>query len=495
MLRRLLVHASTYSIGSLLVTLAGLISFPIFTRIFSVAEYGVLNLVSSTLLILIGVAKLGLQHSVIRFYAEAGAPSGNFTPSQYFSTVVLGMGAAGALVMLCWAGISQLIPAHLWGDERIPHLLLLTAVLIPVRVLDSGMSNILRAMERSGWLTLYNVLRKYGGLGIILATVFYVLPGLDGFYAGTILAETLAVVVLGWLMLRRQPISRREFSPELYRGMLVFGIPMIAYELGALLLNFGDRYVIQAMLGGTALGHYSASYNLAEYVQMIIVASFGQAVVPMFTKLWEEKGEAATRSFIERALHFYCMIGVAVVFGLAAVGEDVLVLLASEKYRAGAVVIPWIIAATVIDGGATLLGAGLFIRKQTRILMFIVVSCAVLNVVLNVVLIPHFGILGAAIATLASYVVLTVAMLVIGRSRLRIAFPWRALLKFLALGLVMFVSVSSVDTGEPLLSLFVKVLTGVAVYSALVLAFDQRGRDATLVVVERVGRLARNVRS
>ena len=73
MLRRFAAHTSNYTISSVLVTLAGLVSFPILTRILDVGEYGVMNLIATALSLMVGVAKLGMQHSTLRFYSEIKA--------------------------------------------------------------------------------------------------------------------------------------------------------------------------------------------------------------------------------------------------------------------------------------------------------------------------------------------------------------------------------------------------------------------------------------
>ena len=73
MLKSLLVHVSNYTTASVLVTLASVISFPILTRLLSVEEYGVMNLVATALALLVGIGKLGLQHSALRYYSEVRA--------------------------------------------------------------------------------------------------------------------------------------------------------------------------------------------------------------------------------------------------------------------------------------------------------------------------------------------------------------------------------------------------------------------------------------
>ena len=485
MLGQLLAHTSTYSIGSLLVTAASFISFPILTRLFSVDEYGILSLIAATLTLLVGIAKLGIPHSLVRFYAEIDKGQRGTTKQQYFSTVLLGMAGTGLVTAVLWAVLSQMIPASWWNSAAVPGLLLVTAVLVFIRVVSSGLAKYLRAQQRSALYSLYAVLRKYTELGVILGTVFFLVSGLVGFYMATIAAELLAITVLGWIIIRCTSISVRAFDPQLFRAMLAFGIPMIAYEMGGILLNVGDRYVIQAMLGTADLGIYAAAYNLCDYVQIIFVASVGQAIVPMFVSIWEEQGEAETKRFIERSLHFYLLVGAALVAGLTAVGAESLSVLASEKYREGHRIVVYVMAALVIDGAGTIFGAGLYIFKQTRLMMWLVVGCALLNIALNLVLIPWLRIEGAAVATLVSYGVLMAMMHRLGSQQLAVTFPIRACIKFAAMASIMYVSVVQIQIAPPMLGLVVKIATGVVVYSGLALALDQPVRDMALNMLVR----------
>lgn len=478
MLGRLLKHTSTYTVGNLLLTAAGLISFPILTRTFSVAEYGILGLVGATLTLLVACAKLGIQQSVVRFYAEVRAGKIAVSERQYFSTVLLGMGAVGAVGAALWAPISQILPAALWNDTQVSGLLLLTSVLLLVRVVDSAMLNILRAEQRSTLYTVYSVTRRYSVLGAAIAAALWVLPGLVGFYAGTVLLETCATLTLMALLIRQLGIARSAFSPGLFRSMVAFGIPMIAFEIGGILLNIGDRYVIQARLGADTLGVYSAAYNLCEYVEAILINSFGQAITPMIARAWEESGPHATREFIEQVLHFYLIIAAAIVAGLAATGAGVLEFLASSRYGEGQVVIPLIIAGRVCDGALPIFGAGLYLQKRTRALMLSVVGCAALNLVLNIVLVPKVGMVGSAFATLASYFVLAFSYLRSSRACLPMRFPLGHAVKCGAMGLAMYLALALIRVPGSWPGLATKIAAGTVIYGLLAIALDRRTRQA-----------------
>jgi O-antigen/teichoic acid export membrane protein len=94
-LRRLLVHVSHYSLASLLTTIAGLISFPFLTRVFSVAEYGTMSLISATLTIAVALGKIGIQFPLFPYHSEIASGKRAFTLDQLYSTTMFGMGATG----------------------------------------------------------------------------------------------------------------------------------------------------------------------------------------------------------------------------------------------------------------------------------------------------------------------------------------------------------------------------------------------------------------
>lgn len=483
MLRRLLAHTSAYSIGSFLMMLAGLVSFPIFTRLFNVDEYGIIALVGSGLAFLVGLGKLGVQHAIVRFQGELRTGR---DPVEYNSTILVGMTVVAALVATLWAGASQLIAPWLSTDPRFRDLALLTSILVLIRPVDSAMVNMLRADERSVAFNVYAVGKRYGTLAFILLAVTFVYPGVNGFYVGTIVTEAIAVLLLFRYMQRECQFRVSAFSPALYRTMLAFGVPMIAYEMGGVMLALSDRFVIEHYLGPAPLGLYSAAYNLCDYVQTILIVSIGQAVVPMYVRIWREKGEEEMRRFIQDTLHFYLLLGAAVIAGLAALGPDLLVFLASEKYRGGAEVIPVIAAGMVVNGAVALFASGLYIHKQTRTLVSLVFGCALFNLALNIILVPRMGILGAAVASFASHVVLAALAYELSRRRIAFDLPWLKIVKFALLALAMHLIVAYAPIhASAATTVATKVILGMVVYGLLVLAFDSRSRDAALRIVRR----------
>ncbi len=473
-------HASAYALASMLVTLAGLISFPIFTRVFTVSEYGLLNLVSSMLGIMVGLGKLGLQTSTIRFYAEASSGKAELDLNGFISTALIGMLVTGTCATVGVFLFSELAPDWFWTDPRVRGLMTLSAVLVFVRVVDSCLINILRAEERSVVYGFYTVARRYGGLAIILFVVFNVMPGPTGFYVGTIAAELVALAALAHFVLRHHTIRLANYSPKLMRAMLAFGLPMAAYEMSSLLLSQGDRYVIQGLLGGDALGVYAAAYNFSEYAQAALLFPFGMALAPMLARAWESDGEQGTKRFIEDAFHYYVVAAIALTVIMAAVGGEALELIASKKYLPGAVIIPWVIAGMAMDGANSMLGAGLYLKKRAKTTMALVMAAAAVNLALNFLLVPTQGIIGSAWATLITYCGLTTAFAICGRRFLAVHIPWLHILKIMTAGGLTYFAAVHILHPNLIVSIVLRLAVCVAIYSILVAAFDRKTRLAVV---------------
>ena len=484
-LRRLLRHTSNYSAGTLLITAASMISFPIFTRTFSVAEYGMLGLVNATLGFLVGVGKLGLQQSVVRFYAEIESGKRDGDRRSFFSTVLFGMLAVGTVASVLSALTFLVLPARWWGGGGIKYLIAAAAPLVLVRVMDSAMLNLLRAEQRSAFYSAYTVIRKYLGLALILTVLFVVSRSLWGFFIATMVSEALALAYVILLYARKQVFQPSAFSSRLFLAMLGFGLPLLASELSTLLLSMGGRYIINFELGAHALGSYLAAYNFCDYLQSVLTGSFSQAVVPMYLRIWESQGREKTEKFLQQALRYYLMLALPVVAGMAAVAPGLLRVLASDKYSVSTPLFVYIVSGMLLAGGSPMFSAGIYIRKMTRVVMYAVLAATALNLTLTTLLTRTMGIEGAALASLSGLCLYALMTGFLGRGSVTLKMPWRELLHFGGFSALMYLAVREIHA--PLLWVRVgeQIAAGVLLYGMMILATDHGVRALAIRLVQR----------
>lgn len=471
-------HTRNYSLASALVMVAGLVSFPILTRLLPLADYGVMSLVSSSLGFAVALGKLGMQHAALRFYSEvrAGKHPG-VDLRQFAATVIYGMGLLGLLACGLWLLAAWLLPASLWDDPRMPWLMVMTAVLVPLRVVDSAVGNLLRAQERSGLLAILGVLKRYIGLAAILGAVILIAPTVWSFFGATVALEIVGVVATLWWVFRSDWPRWSERSPVLFRSMVVFAIPMTGFELSSLVMQMGDRYVLQALLGAEAVGLYSAAYNLSDYIKLALFSAMSSAALPMCMRLAESEGMAAVEAFLVTFTRTFLLVGLGVVAAMAAVGADMMAVLASAKYQPSAVVIPWVMMGMMFEAYIVIAGVGLYLRKRSIVTMGMVAGGAVLNVVLNLLLVPHLGIQGSGVANLFSYATVVTIALVATRRWLRPPPFLRVFLKFGVMALVAYLVADQVHAQWAVVSLVLRGSVAVLVYAALALLLDRRARQ------------------
>jgi O-antigen/teichoic acid export membrane protein len=408
-LKTLVRHVSHYVGGRLCLMLLGFLSFPVFTRVFSVSDYGVMSLVLKVLLLLTVLGKFGLQNSVQRFYAEEGASPDRAVSRRYYSTLFFGAAATGAMFALLFVAGASLAPATLVAT-KLKHLFLLAAVLIAVRSLQPTLIGFLRAEGKTKTFNATEIAVK--AMTVLLSCTLLLLwkRTLNVFFGSVISVEVAGVMVLVWYLWRRGLIEWHAVDWDYFRKSAVFALPLVGYELASVVLDSGDRLLVQHYLGSQPLGYYSAAYNVSTYVEEALMVPINLALFPIYMKLWVEKGQRETQAFLSRSLNGFLALAVGVTSVVLLVSRDLIVVLASSKFQDAYRLLPVLVIGLLIYAIHIFLNAALLIHKKTATMTRLVVYACVVNILFNIVLIPRIGLQGAAIATLASYLFLVVVM-------------------------------------------------------------------------------------
>ncbi|MDE3197387.1 MAG: polysaccharide biosynthesis C-terminal domain-containing protein, partial [Acidobacteriota bacterium] len=459
-IRTLTKHSSAYMGGIAASLLLGFVSFPIFTRAFSVAEYGLIDLAQKGLLLGVAAAKLGLQNSAMRFY-EPGA--------GYYTTFLVGVLGLAAAVGLIFMGGAVFFPP-LSGIGGI------LAALLAIRAIASIVLCFYRAEGRPGAYNLGLLGTKAGTIAAVCLMIRLFLPTVRTFLLGCLTAEAVAAAVYLAGFGRRRLIRVGRFDTALMRTALTFGLPLIAYEMATLILDSGDRVLVHYMLGDNALGRYSVAYGLSSYLNELLVTPLRLAIIPIYVALWKDEGTAATSRFLETGLAGLCMVSALLVAGAALVANDGIGLLASAKYSGAGSLIPIVTAGLLVYTAHVFLSAGLLLAKRTGVMAVILIVSAAANLAINLVMIPAFGLTGAAISTLLSYVFCVGLLWRASNSAVPVRIPWRSVAVYLAAGALAYGAGNAVSGPNAILRILARGTTGVVVYCAIVALFDRNAR-------------------
>jgi O-antigen/teichoic acid export membrane protein len=401
-LKTLYRHSSHYLGGRVAVMLLGFVSFPLFTRVFSVADYGAINLIVNAVLLLTVISKFGFQHAVQRYYPESAASADPGRLGRYYSTLFYGTALLAAAISVLF-GLSVYFGAGRLLGITATGTLLIACGLIIVRSLRSMQMNLMQMENKTRLFNGMDILQKAATIALICLLLFLWKKTVFAFFLGLVLVE--GAIMLQYLPVlgKRHLLSVREFDSGFLRTALAFSFPLMIAEISWVVLDSGDRFFIQHYLGAQPLGFYAAAYGIAIYLQDVLMAPLQLALFPICMKIWNSQGKQATQDFLSRSLDQFMLAAVLVVCVAMVTSKDVIVLLASKKFQQAHSLLPFLVIGLVFSAVTIYFRPGLLIHKRaSKIARATFYACAS-NIALNIILLPRIGLIGAAIATMVSY--------------------------------------------------------------------------------------------
>ena len=475
-LKTLARESSHYMAGLLGNAAIGLVSFPIFTRVLPISEYGIMDLGQRLLLMLTIASKLGLQNASLRFYNREKFEGDAGSAKNYYSTLFFGMLGTSCCVVLAGAILSFVLPnSPMLGP--LSSLVYLILGLVLLRAMGSVLWGFLRIEQRTKTFNVLTVCSRATTVAAVCSLLPFIGHSARAYFAGTLIVETVLVVGLSVWLLLRGVLAPSHFTLSLFRAAIGYGTPLVMYEFAYAVLVSADRFLVRHYVGADALGFYSVAYGLANNVNEFLVAPLGLALIPIYMRIWNSDGAEKTSKFLSTAFNVFMLAAIGVLATIAAAGHSIVVFLASEKYAGADRLIPVILAGLLVYGANVFVAAGLLIHKRTMQMSGLLIIAAALNIGLNCLLLPRMGLMGGAIATLLSYAV-CIAMLTMASNRvLPLHTDPVSCAKYLLAGVLAWLAGSQVEVPTALGDLLVKSGIAFAVYVAVLYLLDERTRS------------------
>lgn len=393
-----------YLAGRSVAMAVGFVSFPVYARLLSVADYGILNLAQRFSFLGVAVGKLGMQNAVVRFYEEDPSEEGL---SRLYSTTFLSCAVGAALCSLLCA-LALFAAPDRWIQPAIIRALLAGCGLIFLRSVASPLYGFLRVEGRPVLFNALDVLTRVLSLAFGLGLLLLFGRSPENLLFGVMLAEAAAIAVaLIWLVPPGR-LSVGAFDWTVFRSSMRFGIPLAGSEVVTIALGSTDRALIQHYLGSEPLGYYAAASAMAMILQEALQTPMNLALVPIYTKIWQKEGPRATADFLARTFTLFMIAACAVTAVIFASSRELIVLVSSERYTTAAWMLGPLVAGYMCTAASVILGAGFWVQKATLKMAPLVACALVIKTILNVVLLPSFGLWGAVIPAVVGCVALAV---------------------------------------------------------------------------------------
>lgn len=411
-LKELLSDTLIYGISSVLARFINYLLVPLHTKVYSTAQYGVVSLIYAAIAFLNVIFTFGMESAYLRYAKDREHAR------SVFKTVQLALlGFASLLAFLMWMFAPLIMPVMSLepGTQQI-YIMMIgivwfdTLSLVPFAELRLVRKSIQYAAIRTGSV-LINI-----GLNIYL--ILYLGWGIEAIFIANLVASGVTTAFI-WVL--TADMWKGDWSRPILQKVFWFGIPFVPAGLGFVINETLDRYLLKFFLsdatisnlygaGVTAegvIGIYSACYKMAAFM-LLLIQMFRMAWQPFFLRHSDD--EDAPQLYAEA--FFYFNVAAAVVFlGVALFAEQIVQIriplidayLIGQEFWGGLVIVPVILGAYWFHGWYMNFSAGIYIEEKTSVLPKIMLTGAAITVIANTILIPFYGMMGAAFSTLISY--------------------------------------------------------------------------------------------
>jgi O-antigen/teichoic acid export membrane protein len=428
---RLLKHSAVYGIGHIITRSMGFLLLPLHTNVFPPDEFGVAGLLFSYIAIAMIFYTFGMDSAFFRFYILEDNP---VSRKRVFSTTYAMILVIGFCMTAGLLFFNSLTAGFLFSPEA--HNLdidlnMLIKLAAGIMLFD-GLSVLpfltLRADEKPVLFTFYkliNILINVLGNILFLIVLDF---GVEGIFTANLCAAFLTFVIL-------LPITWRNLvfsvSRKVFREVLLFSLPNVPATISIVLMDTVDRVFLEKLASVEQVGLYNAGAKLGMFMSLF-VAAFRFAWQPFFLSTTKQEN---AREIFSKVLTYVLLSCLSVYLVLCLFIDDIVRIpffgysIIEAKYWQSTIVVPVIMLAYVFYAAYLNFIIGIYLEKKTRYLAYITLLGLTVNLIFLYTLIPALGMMGAAWARLASYIVMAVALYYAGRRLYKVNYEWSRILK------------------------------------------------------------------
>jgi len=378
--------------------LVAFIAYPIIAAVLLPEEFGIVELITTSTVLIGLIMNCGLNNSVQRFYWDKDTSKSDqpvLASSGFFVMIFFGL-----LVVILGVLLMPMLIAYV-DNEKLP---ITWVALISAIVLTASSQWLqylldLTRLHFSAWSFFsLSLLSRVLGLGLSVIAVIWFGWRIDGIMA-MLAFSTLLILPLGvWLV--RKDITK-NFSLSWAKKLLKFGYPFIYAGIAFWIFGSMDRWMIASMINLEETGVYSISFRFVSIVLFVSIA-FGNAWSPYAMKLRNDSPEIYREIYVHV---LFILIFVMLIIGtiVALFSGELIGLILPKQYYGSAMPLTILCFGMILQSTTQVTAIGISIKKRTILFARIAWLSAIINLALNYILIPIYGIDGAAWATTLSY--------------------------------------------------------------------------------------------
>lgn len=423
-LKTLSVNLTVYGMGDVAVQIASLLLLPLYVRVLTPTDYGAIFVLLIVEQILRVVYRWGIDASFMRFYYDcADARARQVLASTVFFFLV----AVSGSVVLIGVAAAPFLSRYLFDSAAYAVPLQLVFVSTFLGSVSFLPFHVLRIEGRARTFVALTFTANVSTLAVKLLFV----AGLRWGVVGLFVADLVVAVGIALLLLPRfAALIRPVFSRAVLAECLRFGLPRLPHGAAHQVIAGADRYFLNRFLPLGVVGVYGIGAGFGLGLKLFLSA-FETAWAPFY---FAEMRQPDARDTYRAVTTYGVAVLVLLASGLAAIATDIVRLMTTPQYYGAAEIVPWIGLSVVLQGVYLLTSIGLNITKKTMYYPVVTGVGAAASVVFNLLLIPRFGMIGAAWSNSLAYGALALTGYALSQKWYPMTYEWGRLARIVAAG-------------------------------------------------------------
>ena len=394
---------SVYTIGKGVGLLLSIFLLPLFTKKLPTAEFGIIGLLWLIIPLLSRVMNLGMDVGVsLKFFKEEH--------QALSQTLYNGLFAIIFVSVLIWLfGCAQIGWIQFIIDKTVTRKIF---TLLVISCLFSSCTTLMCSFLQNAGRATFNVIMTILPQLIIVGLTYYFVLYVEASYTSYIWGMALGNLVTGLFALgfffKNYPLRYFRFSLPILKNLLRIGLPVLPGTVGSIILASGDRYMIKYFLGLEAVAIYTFGYRFASQLAEGLFQPFQKALSPVIFKRAAQsnaEGRAYNINIINNTLLIFSII----IAGAVIPMRDIMGIMGTHAYAAAYPVFIVSLIGIFIYTVSQAESYSLIFIERTELTAVTVIVGAGINICLNYIFIPKYGILAAAFTTIISYLIMLIS--------------------------------------------------------------------------------------
>lgn len=452
----------------IILKLRGIIFLPLIAKWLGTYQYGIWSQLWITLILLTPVLMIRLDAASIRYLPAKDKENIN---KDFYSMLFF--------IWLIFIPISTVTflfkeqVAIMLFDESGAHIYIhWFMILLFVHITNMFLKTYYRVFNK---IFIFSLIQLLNFICSMVLAIFFVLNGGDiiEILLAFIIIESVSFVLVLFHLIKLIGFPK-TFNIKRVRPYLKYSLPLVPVAFLFWVINYSDRIVIAHFLGISDVGVYSATYNIGQFLKFYI-APISFVLFPTITKLWEEAKYDQIKFYIEKSYRYYALLAIPSLFGSFYLAPSLLKILANEDFVTDKYLILFVLLGFLFIGFYQIFLYIYHLKEKVYQLPFIFLIVSIVNIGLNIILVPVMGIVGAAFSTFISYAIQTFIIYRYSKKMFDYNLNIIYLLKIILASTIMYICLIFINVTN-IYMMLVAVMIGITVFLSVAIKINIIGK-------------------